>query len=208
MKKNELLKLLENINDDQEVDDLVKDSDLGKSLQSLESFKQKLKSERDFKSFLESENDKYHNKALDTWKKNNLEKELEPFIRDKYPDLITDPIQKKVMELEKQLEAERKANARKDLLNEATKYASEKKLPTSFIEKLLDEDLDKTKAIIDAFGDSYAKDLSAAVNAKIKSSNYIPGGTDPNGNKISIGASLAQQRNTTKSQINDPWSKE
>ena len=61
--------------------------------------------------------------ALKEWKKNNLEKELEPFIQEKYPDLITDPTQKKILELEKKLADEQKANARKDLITEAIKYA-------------------------------------------------------------------------------------
>ena len=119
MLKRELLKLIEKAGDDENIDSLLENSDLAKSLQAsgltLEAFKEKLKNDKDFKAFIDSENDKYHSKALKTWKENNLEKELEPFIKDKYPDLVTDPVQKKVLELEKELEKERQANARKDL---------------------------------------------------------------------------------------------
>ncbi|BCZ46060.1 hypothetical protein psyc5s11_21270 [Clostridium gelidum] len=43
--------------------------------------------------------DKYNDKALKTWKENNLEKELDPFIQSKYPNLITDPTQKTFIEI-------------------------------------------------------------------------------------------------------------
>ncbi|MEI2422747.1 DUF4355 domain-containing protein, partial [Arthrospira platensis SPKY2] len=91
---------------------------------TLEAFKGKLK-EKEFKDFINGEGGKDFEKRLKEWKKNNLEKELEPFIQEKYPDLVTDPTQKKILELEKKLADEQKANARKDLITEAIKYANE-----------------------------------------------------------------------------------
>ena len=102
MLKKELLKLIENAGDDENIDSLLENSDLAKLLQAsgltLEAFKEKMKTDKEFKAFIDSENDKYHSKALKTWRENNLEKELEPFIKEKYPDLVTDPVQKKVLE--------------------------------------------------------------------------------------------------------------
>ncbi|MBC5626763.1 DUF4355 domain-containing protein [Clostridium sp. NSJ-49] len=208
MLKKELLKLIEKAGDDDNIDSLLENSDLAKSLQAsgltLEAFKEKMKTDKDFKSYIESENDKYHNKALDTWKKNNLEKELEPFIKDKYPDLITDPTQKKLLELEKQLADEKAANARKDLLAQAMKYAADKKLPASVIEKCLGEDFDKTKEVIDSIADDWSKGLEAIATEKMKSNSYVPGkGSD--GKPISIGASIAAQNNSKSSAPSNPW---
>jgi hypothetical protein len=208
MLKKELLKLIEKAGDDENIDSLLENSDLAKSLKdsglTLEAFKEKMKSDKDFKAFIDSENDKYHSKALKTWKENNLEKELEPFIKEKYPDLITDPVQKKVLELEKELEKERQANAKKDLLNEAIKYAKDKKLPASIVEKCLGEDIDKTKEFIDAISKDWSDGLEAIATEKMKQSSYIPGkGTD--GNPISIGASIAAQINKTSSTPSNPW---
>lgn len=207
MLKKDLLKLIEKATDDQDIDELVKDSDLAKSLVNsgltLEAFKGKLK-EKDFKAFLESENDKYHSKALDTWKKNNLEKELEPFIKEKYPELVKDPMAKKLADLEKQLADEKAANARKDLLGEAMKYAKDKKLPASIIEKCLGEDIDKTKEVIDAISKDWSDGLEAIATEKMKSNSYVPGkGAD--GKDLSIGAAIAAQLNKTSSAPNDPW---
>ncbi|SHK39369.1 protein of unknown function [Clostridium cavendishii DSM 21758] len=209
MLKKDLLKLIESAGEDQDIDELVKDSDLAKSLQAsgltLEAFKEKLKNDKDFKAYIESENDKYHNKALKTWKENNLEKELDPFIQQKYPDLVTDPVQKKVLELEKQLADEKAANAKKDLLAEAIKYAADKKLPTSIIEKCLAEDFDKTKEIIDSIATDWSKGIETITTEKMKSNSYVPG-NGPDGKPVSIGASIAAQANGNKVEgAPNPW---
>ena len=208
MLKKELLKLIEKAGDDENIDSLLENSDLAKSLQAsgltLEAFKEKNKSDKDFKAFIDSENDKYHSKALKTWKENNLEKELEPFIKEKYPELVTDPTQKELLELKKELEKERQDNARKDLLTQAIKYASDKKLPASVVEKCLGEDFDKTKEVIDSIADDWSKGLEAIATEKMKQSSYIPGkGSD--GNPISIGASIAAQNNPKSSAPSNPW---
>lgn len=207
MLKKELVKLIENAKDDEEIDGLVANSDLAKSLiekgLTLDAFKGKLQ-EKDFKAFMESENDKYYNKALKTWKENNLEKELEPFIKEKYPELITDPMQKKLLELEKQLADEKAANARKDLLAEAMKYAKDTKIPAKIIEKCLGEDFDKTKEEIDAISKVWTDGLEALTTEKMKANSYVPGkGSD--GKPISIGASLASKANQSKTATSDPW---
>lgn len=208
MLKKELLKLIEKASDDENIDSLLENSDLAKSLQAsgltLEAFKEKMKNDKDFKAFIDSENDKYHSKALKTWKENNLEKELEPFIKEKYPELVTDPTQKELLELKKELEKERQANARKDLLTQAIKYASDKKLPASVVEKCLGEDFDKTKEVIDSIADDWSKGLEAIATEKLKSNSYIPGkGAD--GNPVSIGASIAAQNNSKSSAPSNPW---
>lgn len=208
MLKKDLLKLIENAKEDEHIDELLKDSDLAKSLQAsgltLDAFKEKVKTDKEFKAYVDRLNDTYFNKALETWKKNNLEKELEPLLKEKYPDLVTDPVQKKVLELEKELERERQANARKDLLAQAIKYAADKKLPASIVEKCLGEDFEKTKEVIDAIADDWSKVLEAMVNEKMKQTSYVPGnGAD--GKPISIGASIAAQVNNTNNVPNDPW---
>lgn len=209
MLKKELLKLIEKAGDDENIDSLLENSDLAKSLQAsgltLEAFKEKIKNDKEFKAFIDSENDKYHGKALKTWKENNLEKELEPFIKDKYPDLITDPTQKKLLELEKQLADEKTANARKDLLAQAMKYAADKKLPASVIERCLGEDFDRTKEVIDSLADDWSKGLEAIATEKMKSNSYVPGGKGSDGKLMSIGASIAAQLNQTSSAPSNPW---
>lgn len=209
MKKAELLKKIEAAKDDEDINSLLAGTDIEETFKAsgstLDAFKEKIKSDKELKAYMESEQDKYHNKALKTWKENNLEKELEPFIKEKYPELITDPTQKKLLELEKQLADEKAANAKKDLLAEAMEYAAEKKLPTGFVERFLGDDLETTKTNLDSFADSWSKGLETAVNEKMKGSSYVPGGSNPDGSKISIGAAIAQQNNKSTTATSDPW---
>lgn len=208
MLKKELLKLIENASDDENIDSLLANSDLAKSLQAsgltLEAFKEKMKTDKEFKAFIDSENDKYHAKALKTWQDNNLEKALEPFIKEKYPELITDPTQKELLELKKQLADEKAANARKDLLAQVMKYAKDTNLPASIIEKCLDEDFDKTKEIIDSIADDWSKGLETIATEKMKSNSYVPGKVS-DGKPMSIGASIAAQNNSKSSAPSNPW---
>lgn len=207
MLKKDLLEKIKNAKEDEDINSLLGGTDIEEQFKdsglTLEDFKAKLK-EKDFKAFLESENDKYFNKALGTWKENNLEKELEPLIQQKYPDLITDPAKKEVMEAKKEIEKLKAEMARKDLLNEATKYALEKKLPVKLVEKFLGEDLEVTKTNLDSFAEDWSKGLETMVNEKMKTNSYVPG-TNSDGTKISIGAAMAQQNNKSSTATSDPW---
>lgn len=208
MKKTELLKLIEKAKDDEDINSLLSGTDIEEIFKAsgltLDAFKEKLKADKDFKAYIESENDKYHNKALETWKKNNLEKELEPFIQQKYPDLVTDPAKKEAMEAKKEIEKLKAEMAKKDLLTEAIKYATEKKLPTGFVDKFLAEDLDKTKVNLDSFATEWGKGLETMVNEKMKLNSYVPG-NGPDGKPISIGAKIAQETNSKTTAASDPW---
>lgn len=212
MKKSDLLKLVEKLNDEEEVNELLVGTDIQESFKNgvltLDNFKDKLK-EKEFKSYIDSLNDTYHSKAVKTMKeKGTWETEFGDVLKSKYPDLVKDPIQIELMTEKKAREDLEAKLAKKDLLEQALKYANEKQLPVDFVEKFLGEDLDTTKSNLDGFSEGWSKALEGAIESKLKSNSYIPGGNDPNGNKVSIGASFAQQRNNTKASGQDPWSKE
>lgn len=204
MKKSEFINLFADLSDDADIDETLAGTELVKSFinkgLTLDAFKSKLK-EKDFKAFLEGEGGKDFEKRLKEWKKNNLEKELEPFIQEKYPDLVTDPTQKKLLELEKELEKERTANARKDLITEAIKYATEKKIPTSLVENFLGEDLEKTKVNLDSFVESINPWVQEQVDERLGASSWIPGGNG--GNTSNLGSEAAKRRNE-KSELTKP----
>ncbi|MDU3334608.1 MAG: DUF4355 domain-containing protein [Clostridium perfringens] len=209
MKKSELIKLFENIADDADIDEALADTELVKGFinkgLTLEAFKGKLK-EKEFKDFINGEGGKDFEKRLKEWKKNNLEKELEPFIQEKYPDLITDPTQKKILELEKKLADEQKANARKDLITEAIKYANEKKIPSNLVENFLGEDLEKTKVNLDSFVESINPWVQEQVDERLGASSWVPGGTGSSGASKSLGEQLAEEANNSgKAEGPNPW---
>jgi hypothetical protein len=208
MLKKDLLEKIKNAKDDEDINSLLGGTDIEEQFKAsgltLEEFKDNFKSDKDFKAYLESENDKYHNKALDTWKKNNLEKELEPFITERYPDLVTDPAKKEAAEAKKEIEKLKAEITRKDLLNEATKYANEKGIKLRTIEKYLEDDWDSTKASLDELSEDWSKGLEAVATEKMKSNSYVPG-TGEDGKPVSIGAAMAAQINNTSSVPSDPW---
>ena len=209
MKKSELIALLNNVTDEDSIDEILQGTDLVKEFikngLTLDAFKGKLK-EKEFKDFINGEGGKDFEKRLKEWKKNNLEKELEPFIQEKYPNLITDPTQKKILELEKKLADEQKANARKDLITEAIKYATEKKIPTSLVENFLGEDLEKTKANLDSFIETINPWVSEQVDERLGASSWIPGGNGSAGASKSLGEQLAEELNNSgKAEGPNPW---
>ena len=209
MKKSELMALLNNVNDEDSIDEILQGTDLVKEFikngLTLEAFKGKLK-EKEFKDFINGEGGKDFEKRLKEWKKNNLEKELEPFIQEKYPNLITNPTQKKILELEKKLADEQKANARKDLITEAIKYANEKKIPSNLVENFLGEDLEKTKANLDSFIETINPWVSEQVDERLGASSWIPGGNGSAGASKSLGEQLAEELNNSgKAEGPNPW---
>ncbi|EOU1827864.1 DUF4355 domain-containing protein [Clostridium perfringens] len=205
MKKSELMALLNNVTDEDSIDEILQGTDLVKEFikngLTLDAFKGKLK-EKEFKDFINGEGGKDFEKRLKEWKKNNLEKELEPFIQEKYPNLITDPTQKKILELEKKLADEQKANARKDLITEAIKYANEKKIPSNLVENFLGEDLEKTKANLDSFIETINPWVSEQVDERLGASSWIPGGNGGNATS-NLGSEAAKRRNE-KSELTKP----
>ncbi|HFD2048986.1 TPA: DUF4355 domain-containing protein [Clostridium perfringens] len=209
MKKSEFINLFVDLADDADIDETLAGTELVKGFinkgLTLDAFKSKLK-EKDFKTFLEGEGGKDFEKRLKKWKEENLEKELEPFIQEKYPDLITDPTQKKILELEKKLADEQKANARKDLITEAIKYANEKKIPSNLVENFLGEDLEKTKENLDGFIETINPWISNQVDERLGASSWVPGGNGSAGASKSLGEQLAEEANNSgKAEGPNPW---
>ena len=76
MKKTDVLKLIENLKDDEDINNLLKGTDIESTFKiepTLDVFKAKLESDKAFKSFMDSEKDTHANKSLETWKTNNLQ---------------------------------------------------------------------------------------------------------------------------------------
>ena len=104
MEKRELIDLLAEIEDDGNIDEILKDTDLYKSALEFENIKPLFASNDDFKSFLDSEKDKHADKALKTWKANNLDKIIQSEIL-KATQVKETPEQKAIRELEAKLDA-------------------------------------------------------------------------------------------------------
>lgn len=179
MKKAELLKKIEASKDEDDINDLLKGTDIESTFKvepTLDVFRAKLESDKAFKSFIDSEKDTHANKALETWKTNNL------------PTLINDevlkatgkkktPEQLKIEELEKkfnekEIEAQNLANQSKikDLLTQ-NGFDPGKTIEffnTSNVENV-DASIGNFKSIIDEM-------VSSGVKKAIADGNYTPPG--------------------------------
>lgn len=211
MLKKDILKLIENAKDDDNINSLLVGTDIETEFKgeeiTLETLKSRIKTDAEMKKFMDSEKDVHSAKVIKTMKENgSWEKEFSDILKTKYPELIVDPLQLQLNEERKKREDLESKLARKDLLAQATVYATEKKLPTKFVERCLAEDMDATKLVIDEMSKTWSDSLEEKTTERMKKNSYEPGqGAD--GKTLSIGASMAAKFNEVKTEGSDPWNK-
>lgn len=178
MLKKELAKLIETLKDDDDIDETVSKSDLGKALVNsgltLDAFKSKLENDSNFKSFMDSEKDKHSTKSLETWKTNNLQKEIDTEIKKRYPD--KDPKDKALEDLKIEMEKMKTESLKKDLTNNALKVMTEKKLPTDLVNFIVGQDEDSTNKNLEALEKVFTAHDEAIKTEILKNNTYKPGG--------------------------------
>lgn len=178
MNKKELLKLIENLDDEGSIDEVLSESDFAKSLLqsglTLDAFKGKV-NEPEFKSYLDSAKDKHFDKALETWKSNNLQTIINDEVlkatgKKKSPEqLKIEELEKKMLESEAKVQKAEKISKYKDVL-------VEKKIPGEMIEYFLTDDDETTNTRIDNFKIFVDDIVSTNVKEKIASGSYTPPG--------------------------------
>lgn len=183
MLKKDLLKLIENIEDEASVDEVLSKSDFAKSLLqsglTLNAFKEKM-NEPEFKSYLDSIKDKHFDKALETWKANNLQTIINDEVLKATGKKKT-PEQLKIEELEKRmLESEAKAK-KAERIAKYKDVLAEKKIPMEMIEYFLTDDDETTMTRIDNFKTFVDDIVNTSVKEKIASGSYTPPGENGSG---------------------------
>ena len=178
MNKKELLKIIENLDDEGSVDEVLSGSDFAKSLLqsglTLDAFKGKI-NEPEFKSYFDSVKDKHFDKALDTWKTNNLQTIINDEVlkatgKKKSPEqLKIEELEKKMLESESRVQKAEKIAKYKDVL-------VEKKIPGEMIEYFLTDNDETTNTRIDNFKIFVDDIVSINVKEKIASGSYTPPG--------------------------------
>lgn len=186
MLKSELIGLLEGVEDTGTVDELLQGTDLFKGASSLDVFKGKLESDKEFASLLDGIKDKHFNKALETWKANNLDKIVQAKMLENNPQLS--PAELKIQELEKKFADMEKAKAKAEMIAEFKDKFNDKKIPTDIMNFLLAEDKDVIEANITVFENSMQKYIDAKVEERVKGGSYVP----PAGKGQGAGVTKAQ----------------
>lgn len=149
------------------------------------------KTNAEVKSYFDSEKDKHHSTALETWKTNNLDALVQTEVRKLNPEQTEE--QKRIASLEKALDDQKKEAQREKLTNLAVKEASRKGLPTDLIGFFLAEDEDGTKANLGKFEETFNQAVQSAVEVKFKEGGRNPKGGAPS--DTSVGATFAKSAN-------------
>jgi len=183
MKKSELIKLVEALSDDADIDETISKSDLGKALidsgLTLDAFKTKLESDSVFKSYFDSEKDKHSKKAFDTWKTNHLQELINEEYKKQHPE--ADPKDTELANMKAEIEQMKKEKLREALANKALKFATEKKLPVDLIDFVIGADEETTKQNLNNLAVIFSKYDEALKAQILKDNTYIPpkgGGTE------------------------------
>lgn len=178
MNKKELLKLIESIDDEGSVDEVLSESDFAKSLLqsglTLNAFKEKLK-EPEFKSYLDSVKDKHFDKALETWKSNNLQTIINDEVLKATGKKKT-PEQLKIEELEKNFNEQKAKAERAEKIAKYKDVLAEKKIPGEMIDYFLTDDDETTNTRIDNFATYVEGMVNSSVKEKMANGSYTPPG--------------------------------
>lgn len=139
-------------------------------------------------SFLESEEgkkllqprlDSYHGKGLETWKANNLQKEVDALYKKNHPD--ADPKDIELNKLKAEFEAMKNESSKKELMNKALKVAQEKKLPIDLVDFFIGNDEASTISNLTALEKVFSTNVESLVAERLKGTYTPPKGNPPLG---------------------------
>lgn len=181
MLKKDLLELIKDINEDDNVDNVILNSELSSKFGGLETFKQKINTDKEFKSFIDSLKDTHLNKGLETWKQNNLQSLIDEKIKELYPE--EDPKDTELSKLKIEMEHMKKEKIREQLTNKALKVATEKGLPADLVDYFIGQDEETTNKNLETLEKVFTDKLENSVKERLKDNSYTPpiGGSDSEG---------------------------
>jgi hypothetical protein len=185
MKKIDLLKLIESMEDEAEVLDVLKDHEEIKSLAkdfdvnniTLEDFKKILQDNDTVKGYYQSTLDSGISKGVSSFEKNFTENKLPKIIEDELKKKSNEGLtedQIKIKEFEKKFEIMEKEKAKIELAAKYTKTLKEKELDTELIdfvisdnEEIINEKIGRLETII-------KNNVSSDVQKALKGGEYVP----------------------------------
>lgn len=170
MKKNEILEFLKDIEDESDIDEVVKGNGaLAKLFEkglTIDDVKNFLDQSESGKQYLQSYGDNRVTKGIETFKEKNLSKLIDDEIKRRYPEKTPQELEFENMKIE--LENMKNENAKKDLKARAIQIANEKKIPLKLVDYFLGNDEEVTSKNFDTYNEIFNSSLSSAIEEKIK----------------------------------------
>lgn len=149
---------------------------------SVEGVQEFLNENDEGKRWLDSERDKHLSKGLETWKSNNLQKEIDKRIKELYPEETEE--KKQLRELNDKIQKMEQEKQREILKNKALTIAAEKKLPLNkIIDLVISDNEEATVSNIGRFEEIFGASVQSAVEERLKSNGYTPPNNGGQGNQ-------------------------
>lgn len=185
MKKSELLKLIETIADDGDINEVILGADefkeLGKvdlSKLSADEFKNLLTTNEAIKGYMTSHDDSIRSSAVETFKSGKMKEFINKAVEEAKNGKKT-PEQERIEELEKQFAESQAQIQRQNTINKYTGVLKEKGLPTELVDFVYgdgkEETIDKN---IETLGTIFSSAIDSGVKSKLGTSSYVPPNDD------------------------------
>ena len=181
MKKIDLLKLIEGLEDETDVLDTLKEQEEIKGLIkpfdvekiTLEDFKKVITENKEIKGYYTSEKDRSVSKGIETFKSNNLQKLIDEELKKKSNEgLSEEAIQLK--ELQAKFEALEKEKMRSELKGKYTKLLTEKGLNSELVDFVFNEDEEIFNSNVDKINSILQNSINSKTNEILNNNEYIP----------------------------------
>lgn len=181
MKKTDLLKLIEGLEDETDVLDTLKEQEEIKGLIkpfdvneiTLEDFKKAIADNKEIRGYYASEKDRAVTKGIETFKSNNLQKLIDEELKKKSNEgLSEEAIQLK--ELQAKFEALEKEKTISELKGKYTKLLVEKGLNAELIDFVFNEDEEIFNSNVDKINSIIENSINAKTNEILNNNEYIP----------------------------------
>ena len=139
---------------------------------TLEELKNIINGNEGFKAWLSSEKDRHFSTSLNTWKENNLSKEVEKEISKRYPAETEE--QKKLRDLELKLQSMEQESKMKEIKANTMRVINDKKLDSEILDFVLSETEEVTISKIDKLESLIDRLATQRVEEKYKQANTTP----------------------------------
>ena len=163
---------VEQIEETKAVVDEPKADLINKENLTLEELKNIINGNEGFKAWLSSEKDRHFSTSLNTWKENNLSKEVEKEISKRYPAETEE--QKKLRDLELKLQSMEQESKMKEIKANTMRVINDKKLDSEILDFVLSETEEVTISKIDKLESLIDKLATQRVEEKYKQANTTP----------------------------------
>lgn len=167
---------------------------------NVEGIEKYVTEDEEGKKWFDSVKDKHFNKALETWKSNNLTKLIDDEVKKKFPSKDEKDIE--VENLKVEIEKMKQEKLHEALTSKAIKIASDKNLPLNLVDFFIAQDEEATVNNLKVLEESFNKEVQKAVEKRLKNEGYNPP-KDTSGNTLT----LETIKNMSQAEINNNWDK-